>query len=147
MTTTLNNSGSVVGTGVGLGVRIRIRIMDLLHVHIRIRIRLRLVPPLPRGLPPKKIRGSEKKNRRHPGTEKNAPLLGYLISENTPPREKKCSSSSSVVWTVIKRVRDKTLLGPLVRMTTEDGGNGTDIHTFTHFCTKCYTYTHYISHL
>jgi glucose dehydrogenase len=63
--------------------------------------------------------------------EKNAPLLGHQISENTPPRKKKRSSSSSVVWTVIKGVRDKTLLGPLVCRATEGGGNGTDIHTFT----------------
>ena len=74
--------------------------------------------------------------------EKNAPLLGHQISENTPPRKKNHSSSSSVVWTVIKRVRDKTLLGPLLCRDTEDGGNGADIHTFTHVCTKCYTYTH-----
>jgi hypothetical protein len=74
-------------------------------------------------------------------------LSGHQISENTPPRKKKRSSSSSVVWTVIKCVRDKTLLVPLVWRTTEGGGNGGDIHTFTHVCTKCYTYTHYISHL
>jgi hypothetical protein len=76
--------------------------------------------------------------------EKNTTLLGYQISGNTPPRKKKGSSSSSVVWTVIKGVRDQTLLGPLVRMATEGGGNGTDIHTFTvsHTCVLSVTHTH-----
>jgi hypothetical protein len=68
----------------------------------------------------------------------HTPLLAHQMSENTPPRMKTYSSSSSVVWTVIKRVRDKSLLGPFVRRDTDAAGNGADIHTFTHVCCKCW---------
>lgn len=59
-------------------------------------------------------------------------LLSHQYGHNTPSK-KRSRTPRSAVWNTVKRIKDKALLGPVLRQ-SDDGRENT---TYTHVCIAC----------